>query len=77
MPFARTPDIELHYEARGTGEPPLLLIAGIPAVAGDWASLAEPLSARRRVVAYDSRGSGHLFFIERPEETIELLESFL
>jgi pimeloyl-ACP methyl ester carboxylesterase len=57
VPRARVGDIELHYEERGSGEP-LLLIAGIPAVASDWDSLAEPLSNSRRVIAYDNRGSG-------------------
>lgn len=37
---------------------PLLLIAGIPAVLGDWAPLSDPLRAGRRVVAFDNRGSG-------------------
>jgi pimeloyl-ACP methyl ester carboxylesterase len=50
-------DIELHYEERGAGRP-LLLIAGIPAVASDWAPLAERLSGARRTIAYDNRGSG-------------------
>ena len=42
---------ELHVIDRGAGDPPLLLIAGIPAVADDWDALAEPLSATRRVIA--------------------------
>jgi 3-oxoadipate enol-lactonase len=49
--------VELHVEERGSG-PPLVLIAGIPAVASDWAPLAERLASRRRVIAYDNRGSG-------------------
>jgi 3-oxoadipate enol-lactonase len=57
VPTAALGDIELHYEERGEG-PPLLLIAGIPAIASDWAPLAEPLSRSRRVIAYDNRGSG-------------------
>jgi pimeloyl-ACP methyl ester carboxylesterase len=50
-------DIEMHYEERGAGKP-LLLVPGIPAIASDWAPLAEPLSQTRRVIAYDNRGSG-------------------
>jgi 3-oxoadipate enol-lactonase len=51
--------IDLHYEVRGPDDgPPLLLICGIPAVVSDWAALAEPLSERRRTIAYDNRGSG-------------------
>ena len=57
MPSAALPDLEVHYEVRGDG-PPLVLIAGIPAIASDWAPLAERLSGRRRVIAYDNRGSG-------------------
>jgi pimeloyl-ACP methyl ester carboxylesterase len=47
----------MHYEERGAGKP-LLLVPGIPAIASDWAPLAEPLSRTRRVIAYDNRGSG-------------------
>ena len=57
MPTASLDGLNLHYEDRGAG-PALLLIAGIPAVASDWAPLAEPMSAERRVIAYDNRGSG-------------------
>jgi pimeloyl-ACP methyl ester carboxylesterase len=47
---------ELYYEARGDG-PPLLLIAGGLADAGQFAALAEALAVRHRVVAYDRRGN--------------------
>ena len=57
MPTARLHGIELHYEERGSG-PPLLLVPGIPAIASDWAPLAERLSGSRRAIAYDNRGSG-------------------
>jgi pimeloyl-ACP methyl ester carboxylesterase len=57
MAVAALNDVELHYEERGWG-PALLLIAGIPAVADDWAAVAEPLRASQRVIAYDNRGSG-------------------
>jgi 3-oxoadipate enol-lactonase len=57
VPIAVLDDVELYYEERGQG-PALLLIAGIPAIASDWAALAEPLSGERRVIAYDNRGSG-------------------
>jgi pimeloyl-ACP methyl ester carboxylesterase len=50
-------DVVLNVREHGGG-PPLLLIAGIPAVADDWDSLAEPLAATNRVIAYDNRGSG-------------------
>jgi pimeloyl-ACP methyl ester carboxylesterase len=57
VPSVALGDIEMHYEERGAGRP-LLLIPGIPAIASDWAPLAEPLSRNRRVIAYDNRGSG-------------------
>ena len=57
MPTAELDGLELHYEERGSGRP-MLLVAGIPAVASDWAPLAERLSGSRRVVAFDNRGSG-------------------
>jgi 3-oxoadipate enol-lactonase len=71
MPSAQLDDLELHYEERGEG-PPLLLIAGIPAIANDWAALAEPLSASRRVVAYDNRGSGASTVTPGPYTTRQL-----
>jgi pimeloyl-ACP methyl ester carboxylesterase len=57
VPTAELGGLELHYEERGSGRP-MLLIAGIPAIANDWAPLAERLSDSRRVIAYDNRGSG-------------------
>jgi 3-oxoadipate enol-lactonase len=57
MPHAALEDVELNYIDTGRG-PALLLIVGIPAVASDWAALAEPLAGSRRVIAYDNRGSG-------------------
>ena len=63
--------MELHYEERGSG-PALLLIPGIPAIASDWAPLAEPLSATRRVIAYDNRGSGQSAVTPGPYSTEQL-----
>jgi len=61
----------MHYEERGAG-PPLLLVPGIPAIASDWAPLAEPLSSRRRVIAYDNRGSGATSVTPAPYTTKQL-----
>jgi pimeloyl-ACP methyl ester carboxylesterase len=47
---------ELYYEARGDG-PPLLLIAGGLADAGQFTALGEALAEQHRVIAYDRRGN--------------------
>jgi 3-oxoadipate enol-lactonase len=58
VPAAAVAGIELSYEEHGSG-PPLLLIAGIPAVASDWRPVAERMAGNgRRAIAYDNRGSG-------------------
>jgi 3-oxoadipate enol-lactonase len=62
----------LHYIDRGEGGTPLLLIAGIPAVADDWDALAVPLSDSRRVIAYDNRGSGSSTVTPGPYTTAQL-----
>jgi pimeloyl-ACP methyl ester carboxylesterase len=47
---------ELYYEARGDG-PPLLLVAGGLADAGQFAALGEALAEQHRVITYDRRGN--------------------
>jgi 3-oxoadipate enol-lactonase len=47
-------------------------VPGIPAVAGDWAPLAERLSPLRRVIAYDNRGSGRSTVTPGPYTTAQL-----
>jgi 3-oxoadipate enol-lactonase len=64
-------EIEINYTDHGAGMP-LLLIAGFPAVLGDWAPISDPLRAGRRVVAYDSRGSGGSSVTPGPYSTAEL-----
>jgi 3-oxoadipate enol-lactonase len=71
MPTAALDGLELHYEERGSG-PPLLLVAGIPAVASDWAPLVERLSGSRRVIAFDNRGSGRSTVTPGPYTTAML-----
>jgi pimeloyl-ACP methyl ester carboxylesterase len=65
-------DVELHVEEHGAGDPSLLLIAGIPAVASDWVPFAERLAPRRRVIAYDNRGSGRSTVTPGPYTTAQL-----
>jgi pimeloyl-ACP methyl ester carboxylesterase len=57
VPAAELDGLALYYEERGSGRP-MLLVPGIPAIASDWAPLAERLGESRRVIAYDNRGSG-------------------
>jgi pimeloyl-ACP methyl ester carboxylesterase len=47
---------ELYYEARGDG-PPLLLIAGGLADAGQFTALGDALAEQRKVITYDRRGN--------------------
>lgn len=47
---------ELYYEARGDG-PPLLLIAGGLADAGQFTALGDVLAEQRKVITYDRRGN--------------------
>lgn len=70
MPAVALGDIDMHYEERAG--PPLLLVPGIPAIASDWTPIAEPLSATRRVVAYDNRGSGATTVTAAPYTTAQL-----
>lgn len=71
MPLVSVGEIDLHYEERGAGRP-LLLVPGIPAIASDWAPLAERLDRSRRVIAYDNRGSGASTATAAPYTTAQL-----
>ena len=71
MPSVALGDIEMHYEEHGAGKP-LLLVPGIPAIASDWAPLAERLSGSRRVIAYDNRGSGASGVTPAPYSCVQL-----
>jgi pimeloyl-ACP methyl ester carboxylesterase len=68
VPTAALDGLELYYEERGSGRP-LLLVPGIPAIASDWAPLAERLSGSRRVIAFDNRGSGQSTVTPGPYST--------
>jgi 3-oxoadipate enol-lactonase len=72
-PIAVLSDVEIHYEERGGGAP-LLLVAGIPGIASDWAPLAERLAAMRRVIAFDNRGSGGSSVTPGPYTTAQLAD---
>jgi 3-oxoadipate enol-lactonase len=71
VPTAALDGLDLYYEERGSGRP-LLLVAGIPAIASDWAPLAERLSGSRRVIAFDNRGSGQSTVTPGPYSTAML-----
>lgn len=57
MPELARPGVTLHYEARGRGDP-LLLVAGLASDALSWLTVAEPLASRWRTLAPDNRGVG-------------------
>jgi pimeloyl-ACP methyl ester carboxylesterase len=71
VPLAALADIDLYYEEQGSGRS-LLLVPGIPAIASDWAPLAERLDGSRRVIAYDNRGSGASTVTPAPYTTAQL-----
>jgi len=71
VPSVQLAEIELHYVERGSGRP-LLLVPGIPAIASDWAPLAERLARSRRVIAYDNRGSGASGVTPAPYSCVQL-----
>ena len=72
MALAALPGLTLHYEEYGSGRP-LLLVAGIPAIASDWRGLAERLAeGDHRVLAYDNRGSGQSSVTPGPYSTAQL-----
>jgi 3-oxoadipate enol-lactonase len=73
MPIATFGGFELYYDERGDG-PPLLLVAGIPAIVSDWAPLVERLAPRWRVIAYDNRGSGRSTVTPGPYTTAQLAD---
>ncbi len=67
-------DVALHYETRGDG-PPVLLIAGIPAIVSDWEPVAAGLTlAGYRTIAYDNRGSGDSSVPPGPYSTAQMAQ---
>ena len=72
MALADLAGLSLYYEEEGVGRP-LLLIAGIPAIASDWGPVAAGLAeAGHRVISYDNRGSGASTVTPGPYTTGEL-----
>ncbi len=81
MPTARVHDINIYYEARGEGEP-LLLIMGLGGGSSMWWHQVEAFSEEHRVVTFDYRGVGRS---DKPDipysvemlvgDTVGLLES--
>jgi pimeloyl-ACP methyl ester carboxylesterase len=71
VPSAQLADIELHYTESGSGRA-LLLVPGIPAIASDWAPLAQRLGGSRRAIAYDNRGSGASGVTPAPYTCVQL-----
>jgi pimeloyl-ACP methyl ester carboxylesterase len=71
MPQLNLPDVDLHYEAYGNGEP-LVLIPGFAAGAWIWSKHIAPLATKFRVVTFDPRGIGKSSF-ESETLTMRLL----
>jgi pimeloyl-ACP methyl ester carboxylesterase len=64
MPVTAVNGVQLYYEERGSGTPPVLGIHGAGSSAVFWEDAAERLSELGRVITYDRRGS---YRSERPE----------
>jgi 3-oxoadipate enol-lactonase len=59
MPFARLPDVRLHYRVDGDAAlPPLLLSNSLGTSLEMWEPQMPALAGRYRVIRYDSRGHG-------------------
>jgi len=72
MGRAELPGLSLHYEEWGD-DAPILLIAGIPAIADDWEPVATRLAGiGRRAIAYDNRGSGTTSATPGPYTTAQM-----
>lgn len=57
MPTLEREQASLHYEVKGNG-PPLLLISGLGANSGAWATVVPRLADRFTVITFDNRGTG-------------------
>lgn len=65
MPTLTTPDAELHYEDRGSGET-ILFLHGLGSSSEAWAPQIDHFAARHRCIALDARGSGRSRDLARP-----------
>ncbi len=57
MPVTHTSGTVVHWEARGTGTP-LLLVMGLGFTSASWWPVVDHLAARHRVLTFDNRGLG-------------------
>ena len=57
MPLVAVNDVELYYEARGSGAP-LVLLGGLGLDVSEMGMLTGPLAGRFHVIAVDNRGAG-------------------
>lgn len=63
--FVEINGMAVHYKTRGAGEPTLVLLHGFGASLFSWREVYAPLSAERRVLAYDRPAFG---LTERPTD---------
>jgi pimeloyl-ACP methyl ester carboxylesterase len=69
MPTAQSGDIQIHYEARGDGEP-LILINGFAGSSAGWRpEFLEGLARTFRVITLDNRGTG---LSDRPDAPVSI-----
>jgi 3-oxoadipate enol-lactonase len=76
MPTINVNNINLYDEVHGQGEP-LLLIHGMMLDCTAWEPQLSAFSQQYQVIMFDSRGVGHSFFMEIPEEFNQAVLGFL
>jgi pimeloyl-ACP methyl ester carboxylesterase len=71
--IARIRDIDLYYEAHGSGEP-LLLIPGLGSDANTWGAFVPQYSTKYRIILMENRGAGRSAKPEGPYATEQMAE---
>jgi pimeloyl-ACP methyl ester carboxylesterase len=58
--------VEMYWESRGSGEPPLIVVHGGFGVISMFGDVLDQLAEQRRVIAIELQGHGHTRDIDRP-----------